>query len=167
MSHSSKAIEIEDVEFSSGRVGARRFTPPVRRSRGLVLTRHEAYRIYLTALVRTSITPAGQPGCSSPCSNRSVSRRAKPPMKLRRRSCRKEAEHRILITQDLIYNDMRVFIAERGFDTWSAAFQHRQSQSYEKVLPGHGAPGGNELCDRTQELCCNGARTSLEGVGRR
>lgn len=59
-------------------------------------------------------------------------------------------DHGILITQDLIYNGVHVFISERAFDSWSSALQHYKSQAYEKVLPGHGAPGGKDLYDRMQ-----------------
>src|SRR5262249_47066831 len=58
--------------------------------------------------------------------------------------------HRILITQDLIYNGVHVFISERAFDTWSANLRRYKAQAYEKILPGHGAPGGAELYDRMQ-----------------
>ena len=57
-------------------------------------------------------------------------------------------EHGILITQDLVYNGAHVFISERAFDSWSAGLQHCKSEGYEKILPGHGAPGGKELYDR-------------------
>ena len=59
-------------------------------------------------------------------------------------------EQGILITQDLIYNGVHVFISERAFDAWAAGLQHYQAQPYEKILPGHGAPGGKELFDRMQ-----------------
>jgi glyoxylase-like metal-dependent hydrolase (beta-lactamase superfamily II) len=57
-------------------------------------------------------------------------------------------EQRILISQDLVYNGVHVFISERAFDTWSASLQNYKAQPYETVLPGHGAPGGSELYDR-------------------
>jgi glyoxylase-like metal-dependent hydrolase (beta-lactamase superfamily II) len=59
-------------------------------------------------------------------------------------------EHRILITQDLIYNRVHVFISERAFETWCGRLEHYKAQPYEKILPGHGAPGGRELYDRMQ-----------------
>src|SRR5215469_4556562 len=59
-------------------------------------------------------------------------------------------EQRILITQDLIYNGVHVFISERAFDAWAAGLQHYQAQPYEKILPGHGAPGGKEFFDQMQ-----------------
>jgi glyoxylase-like metal-dependent hydrolase (beta-lactamase superfamily II) len=59
-------------------------------------------------------------------------------------------EHRILITQDLIYNRVHVFISERAFETWSAGLEHYKAQPFEKILPGHGAPAGRELYDRMQ-----------------
>src|SRR5215831_9358919 len=59
-------------------------------------------------------------------------------------------EQRILITQDLIYNGVHVFISERAFDTWSANLQRYKAEAYERILPGHGEPGGAELYDRMQ-----------------
>jgi hypothetical protein len=56
-------------------------------------------------------------------------------------------EHGILITQDLIYRGIHVFLGEQAFDTWLERLAHYQSLSYRKILPGHGAPGGPELYD--------------------
>lgn len=50
----------------------------------------------------------------------------------------------------LVYNGVHVFISERAFDSWLAALQHYKSEAYEKILPGHGAPGGKELYYRMQ-----------------
>ena len=57
-------------------------------------------------------------------------------------------EHKILITQDLVYHGVHVFIAEKAFDTWLAALQDYESLPYAHVLPGHGMPGGPELYGR-------------------
>jgi len=54
----------------------------------------------------------------------------------------------LLITQDLVYHNVHVFIAERAFGTWLKAIKHYQDQRFTKVLPGHGAPGGPELFDK-------------------
>ena len=59
-------------------------------------------------------------------------------------------EYGILFTQDLIYNNVHAFLGERAFDGWSAALDTYQKLAYEKVLPGHGAPGGPELYDGMQ-----------------
>ena len=59
-------------------------------------------------------------------------------------------EQGILITQDLIYNGVHVFISEWAFDTWSEGLGQYKAQVYENILPGHGAPGGKELYDRMQ-----------------
>jgi glyoxylase-like metal-dependent hydrolase (beta-lactamase superfamily II) len=59
-------------------------------------------------------------------------------------------EQGILITQDLIYNGVHVFISERAFETWSGSLTQYKAQAYEKILPGHGAPGGKNLYDRMQ-----------------
>jgi glyoxylase-like metal-dependent hydrolase (beta-lactamase superfamily II) len=53
----------------------------------------------------------------------------------------------ILITQDLLYAQVHVFVAERAFDTWVQALGSYQAQSYTRLLPGHGSPGGQELYD--------------------
>jgi glyoxylase-like metal-dependent hydrolase (beta-lactamase superfamily II) len=54
-------------------------------------------------------------------------------------------DHGVLITQDLIYNGVHVFIAERAFDGWATALQRVQALDYDTLLPGHGTPGGPEL----------------------
>jgi glyoxylase-like metal-dependent hydrolase (beta-lactamase superfamily II) len=56
-------------------------------------------------------------------------------------------DHGVLITQDLIYNGVHVFIGERAFDSWSVALKTYRALPYERILPGHGAPGGPELYD--------------------
>jgi glyoxylase-like metal-dependent hydrolase (beta-lactamase superfamily II) len=55
----------------------------------------------------------------------------------------------ILITQDLIYNRVHAFFAERAFDSWSESLRACQKLSYGKLLPGHGDPGDLSLCDDT------------------
>jgi glyoxylase-like metal-dependent hydrolase (beta-lactamase superfamily II) len=57
-------------------------------------------------------------------------------------------DQKILITQDLVYHGVHVFIAEKAFDTWLAGLRHYQQLPFEHVLPGHGAPGGPELYER-------------------
>jgi glyoxylase-like metal-dependent hydrolase (beta-lactamase superfamily II) len=54
-------------------------------------------------------------------------------------------DHRILITQDLIYDRVHVFIGEHAFDSWAAALQSAMALDYDTILPGHGSPGGPEL----------------------
>ena len=54
-------------------------------------------------------------------------------------------DHGILITQDLIYNGVHVFVGERAFDGWATALQRAQALNYDTLLPGHGSPGGPEL----------------------
>jgi glyoxylase-like metal-dependent hydrolase (beta-lactamase superfamily II) len=51
----------------------------------------------------------------------------------------------IFITQDLLYSQVHVFVAERAFDTWLEGLRAYQAQSYTRLLPGHGSPGGPEL----------------------
>ena len=56
-------------------------------------------------------------------------------------------DHRVLITQDLIYNGVHVFIGEQAFDGWGVALKTYRALPFERILPGHGAPGGAELYD--------------------
>jgi hypothetical protein len=56
-------------------------------------------------------------------------------------------DHRVLIAQDLIYNAVHVFIGEQAFDSWGVALKTYRALPYERLLPGHGAPGGPELYD--------------------
>lgn len=54
-------------------------------------------------------------------------------------------DQKILITQDLVYHGVHVFIAEKAFDNWLAELHYYEQLSFAHVLPGHGAPGGPEL----------------------
>jgi glyoxylase-like metal-dependent hydrolase (beta-lactamase superfamily II) len=55
--------------------------------------------------------------------------------------------HGILVTQDLIYNKVHVFLGEKAFDSWADALGNYQQLPYARILPGHGDPGGSELFD--------------------
>jgi glyoxylase-like metal-dependent hydrolase (beta-lactamase superfamily II) len=59
-------------------------------------------------------------------------------------------DHGILITQDLIYDRVHVFIGEHAFDSWAAALQSAEALDYDTILPGHGSPGGPELYSAMQ-----------------
>lgn len=54
-------------------------------------------------------------------------------------------EHGILITQDLLYHQVHVFVGERAFDSWRSALNTYSQAGFETFLPGHGRPGGPEL----------------------
>ena len=54
-------------------------------------------------------------------------------------------DRKILITQDLVYHGVHVFIAEKAFDSWLAGLQQYAGLPYTHILPGHGAPSGPEL----------------------
>lgn len=53
--------------------------------------------------------------------------------------------HGILITQDLVYNRVHAMVGEKAFEPWTDRLEKAEDESYHKVLPGHGAPGGKEL----------------------
>ena len=53
----------------------------------------------------------------------------------------------MLITQDLVYHRVHVFVGEKAFHTWVSAIEEYKKLGYERILPGHGAPGGPELYD--------------------
>lgn len=53
----------------------------------------------------------------------------------------------VLIAQDLVYNNLHLYLVEGRFEGWRRALRHLQSEGWATVLPGHGAPGGPELFD--------------------
>ncbi len=59
--------------------------------------------------------------------------------------------HSILITQDLIYNHVHAFVGERAFANWHEALNRTQRLHYQKLLPGHGDPGGHDLYDEMRD----------------
>lgn len=73
-------------------------------------------------------------------------------------------DHGVLITQDLLYNGVHVFIGERAFDDWSAALRHTRALNYDSLLPGHGPPGGPELFGAMSQYLAM-ARDALSGSG--
>jgi hypothetical protein len=54
-------------------------------------------------------------------------------------------DHGLLITQDLVYNNVHVFLGERAFDSWITALAKYHALPHRHILPGHGAPAGPEL----------------------
>ena len=44
-------------------------------------------------------------------------------------------DHDVLITQDLVYNKVHVFIGERAFDSWAAALERCRALSYGRTFP--------------------------------
>ncbi|WP_395638565.1 MBL fold metallo-hydrolase [Pseudolysinimonas sp.] len=53
----------------------------------------------------------------------------------------------IVFAQDLVYNNLHLYIAEHHLDSWRSQVQYLKAQGFGTVLPGHGAPGGSELYD--------------------
>src|SRR5262249_33936751 len=60
-------------------------------------------------------------------------------------------EQGVLITQDLVYNRVHAMVGEKAFDSWTALLEEKKKLKYEKILPGHGAPGGKDLYGRMQD----------------
>lgn len=54
----------------------------------------------------------------------------------------------LLIAQDLLFNNVHLWIAERRFESWARTVAHYKRLPYQRLLPGHGRPGGPELYDR-------------------
>ena len=73
-------------------------------------------------------------------------------------------DHGVIITQDLIYNRVHVFIGENALNDWDAALQNTQALDYDTLLPGHGAPGGPELYGDMQRYL-DTARDALSKSG--
>jgi glyoxylase-like metal-dependent hydrolase (beta-lactamase superfamily II) len=53
----------------------------------------------------------------------------------------------VLITQDVLYNGVHLFLGEHAFGAWQAAIDTLQALPYETVIPGHGLPRGDGLPD--------------------
>jgi glyoxylase-like metal-dependent hydrolase (beta-lactamase superfamily II) len=51
----------------------------------------------------------------------------------------------VLITQDVLYNGVHLFLGEHAFDAWQAAITKLESLPYDTVIPGHGLPHGGGL----------------------
>jgi glyoxylase-like metal-dependent hydrolase (beta-lactamase superfamily II) len=47
----------------------------------------------------------------------------------------------VLMTQDVAYNGVHLFIGEHAFDSWTAAIMALEAAPYDVILPGHGLPG--------------------------
>jgi glyoxylase-like metal-dependent hydrolase (beta-lactamase superfamily II) len=56
-------------------------------------------------------------------------------------------DERIVLAQDLVYDNLHLFIAEGHLDGWHESVVALRDKRYVTVLPGHGAPGGPELYD--------------------
>lgn len=51
----------------------------------------------------------------------------------------------VLISQDVLYNGVHLFLGEHAFDAWQAAITALEALPYETVIPGHGLPRGDGL----------------------
>jgi glyoxylase-like metal-dependent hydrolase (beta-lactamase superfamily II) len=53
----------------------------------------------------------------------------------------------ILITQDVLYNGVHLFLGEHAFGDWQEAITALEALPYETIIPGHGLPRGDGLPD--------------------
>ena len=51
------------------------------------------------------------------------------------------SSERMMITQDLLYNHVHLFLGERRFSGWRQALVEYRALPFDKVFPGHGLPG--------------------------
>jgi glyoxylase-like metal-dependent hydrolase (beta-lactamase superfamily II) len=68
----------------------------------------------------------------------------------------------VIITQDLTYNQVHLFVADQRFDAWLAALAEYEQLPYETVLPGHGQPGGKEIYAQAREYLSAAKRLVAE-----
>jgi glyoxylase-like metal-dependent hydrolase (beta-lactamase superfamily II) len=59
-------------------------------------------------------------------------------------------DHRILMTQDVLYNHVHLFIGEHAFDDWQTAIDAIADLPYDTLLPGHGLPGDRAMLARAR-----------------
>jgi len=50
-----------------------------------------------------------------------------------------------LISQDVLYNGVHLFLGEHAFGAWQAAITTLEALPYETIIPGHGLPRGDGL----------------------
>jgi glyoxylase-like metal-dependent hydrolase (beta-lactamase superfamily II) len=53
----------------------------------------------------------------------------------------------IVFAQDLVYNNLHLYIVEGHLDGWAAGIDALKTRRFDVVLPGHGLPGGSEQYD--------------------
>lgn len=53
----------------------------------------------------------------------------------------------LVFAQDLVYNNLHLYIAEGTLAGWADAVEVLKGRGYATILPGHGAPAGPELYD--------------------
>ncbi|WP_444229925.1 MBL fold metallo-hydrolase [Corynebacterium durum] len=53
----------------------------------------------------------------------------------------------VLIAQDLVYNNLHLFIAEGHLDHWLAIVDELRQRGFGTIVPGHGAASGPEVFD--------------------
>jgi glyoxylase-like metal-dependent hydrolase (beta-lactamase superfamily II) len=51
----------------------------------------------------------------------------------------------VLISQDVLYNGVHLFLGEHAFGAWQAAITTLEALPYETIIPGHGLPRGDGL----------------------
>jgi glyoxylase-like metal-dependent hydrolase (beta-lactamase superfamily II) len=57
----------------------------------------------------------------------------------------------VLMAQDVLYNQVHLFIGEHAFADWEAALDALEQLPYDVLLPGHGLPGDRGLYDIARE----------------
>ena len=55
------------------------------------------------------------------------------------------------MAQDVLYNQVHLFIGEHAFADWEAALDALEQLPYDVLLPGHGLPGDRGLYDIARE----------------
>jgi glyoxylase-like metal-dependent hydrolase (beta-lactamase superfamily II) len=54
---------------------------------------------------------------------------------------------RVMITQDLVYNHVHLFLGEKRFSGWRQALIEYRALPFDRIFPGHGLPGDARLYD--------------------
>lgn len=53
----------------------------------------------------------------------------------------------VVLAQDVVYNNLHLYIAEKHFEGWKAAVEQLRARGFQTILPGHGAASGPEVYD--------------------
>ncbi len=57
-------------------------------------------------------------------------------------------EQNVIIAQDIVYNNVHLFIAQQELENWSRVLESLNNRNWNLVLPGHGLPTNNEVLTR-------------------
>lgn len=72
-------------------------------------------------------------------------------------------EQGVIITQDIVYNGVHLFVAQQELENWKAVLANLNNRQWKLVLPGHGLPTTNAVFEQMTDYL-NLAQETLDKV---